>query len=313
MNAQLPRIGIVPYDRTFPIVRGEVDGADAFNFVLSDTMDITMGLLEQRYDAGEMSLAAFVKAKAEGYPLRAVPIFTNRKFFHQYIYVARDSEIRSLSDLKGRRLLVTMYWMTSSIWHRQILEDEAGITPADVEWYSLTPERLESMVVPEGVRLELLAANAAQNGAVQALTDGVVDCFLTAATSPELLAAREALKRPFADLGQTQRQYYERTGIFPIVHLLVCQEDLLASDPGAADRLDAIFQESKRIAYTDLQDESRTALPLIRTYIDDSVALFGDDPYRDGLEANRQALETFLHACHRQGLTSRLVEVDELF
>jgi 4,5-dihydroxyphthalate decarboxylase len=289
MTDSRPRIAVARYDRTIPLILSEVEGCDRFDFHEGGTMDITRGLLDGEIVAGEMSFSAFVKARETGMPLRALPIFTNRKFFQQYIYVARDSDIRSIADLGGRRVGVYMYWMTSSVWHRQYLAAEAGIEASDLEWVALMNDRLDSMKIPAGVNFESLGRSRPQ-GIAELLTDGRVDCILGAASTPEILEARDRIERPFDDLDQAQRDYFERTGIFPIVHLVVCRES---------------FQK--------LEDETYTSLPFIRSYVDDSRSVFGSDPYQDGLEANRHILEAFLESSHRQGLTERRLGVEELF
>ncbi len=311
MSAALPRIALTRYDRTLPLILSEVDGADQFEFEEGGTMDITRALLEGGFDAGEMSLSAFVKARESGMPLRALPIFTNRKFFHQYIYVARGSDIKSLSDLSGRRVGVYMYWMTSSIWHRQCLLAEAGLEATDLEWTALMDDRMDSMRIPEGVRFESLGQSRPE-GIADLLLSGRVDCILGAATTPEILDARSRFERPFEKLDRAQRDYYERTRIFPIVHLVVCRESFLENGD-STDRLAAVFDRAKRAAYQKLEDETYTALPLIRSYLEDSREVFGDDPYEDGIEPNRHVLDAFLEASHRQGLTQKRLSVHDLF
>ena len=311
MTIARPRIAITRYDRTLPLVMAEVEGSDRFEFSVGGTMDITRALLEGSYDAGEMSLSAFVKAREEGFPLRALPIFTNRKFFQQYIYVARNSDIRSLSDLGGRRVGVYMYWMTSSVWHRQCLRAELGIEASDLQWTALMPDRMESMRVPAGVQLECLG-HSRPEGIADLLLEGRVDCILGAAPTPEILNVRDRLERPFENLDDAQRGYYQRTGIFPIVHLVVCREALL-EDKEHTEQLRAVFEAAKQAAYQNLEDETYTALPFVRSYLEDSREVFGPDPYQDGIEPNRHVLDAFLEASHHQGLTEKRLAVDELF
>jgi len=311
MTDARPRIAVTRYDRTLPLILAEAEGCERFRFEEGGTMDITRGLLDGEIAAGEMSLSAFVKARESGMPLRALPIFTNRKFFQQYIYVAPGSEIRSISDLAGRRVGVYMYWMTSSIWHRQYLSAEAGIEASDLQWIALMDDRMDSMKVPPDVRFESLGRSRPE-GIADLLLDGRVDCILGAASTPEILRARDRLERPFRDLDGAQREYFERTRIFPIVHLVVCRESFLENDEDA-EGLCAVFEAAKKSAYQKLEDETYTALPFIRSYLEDSRSVFGSDPYRDGLESNRHVLDAFLESSHRQGLTETRLGVEDLF
>ena len=126
------RVAIGLYDRTRALLEGDVSD-ERLEFVAADTQESTVGLLEGRYEAAEMSLATYVKAREESDRLRALPIFTHRKFFHQYVWTRRGSGIGSLVALRGKRVIAPMYWMTSSIWHRMILGDEAAIDAEDHE------------------------------------------------------------------------------------------------------------------------------------------------------------------------------------
>jgi 4,5-dihydroxyphthalate decarboxylase len=297
------------YDRTQPLFEGAADRDLRFRFVRADTQESTFGLLEGRYSAGEMSLATYAKAREESDRLQAIPVFTHRKFFHQYVWVKRGSAIRGLADLRGRRVVVPMYWMTSSIWHRLMLEDEAGISARDLEWLVVAKDRLPSMRPPTDVRVRVVEGRSA----LDLLCDGTADALLTAATSPDILAVRERLERPFEDVAAAQRRYFKRTGIFPPVHAIVCRRQIFAEQPGLVAALAGAIEEAKRLAYRRLEDESRTSLPFLREHLDDTRLVFGGDPYADGLEANRAAIEVFAAAAHHQGLTARRLRVEELF
>jgi 4,5-dihydroxyphthalate decarboxylase len=204
-----------------------------------------------------------------------------------------------------------MYWMTSSIWHRQCLHAELGIEASDLSWTALMDDRMDSMRIPAGVPFESLGQSRPE-GIADLLLDGRVDCILGAATTPEILAARDRFERPFEDLDRAQRDYFQRDRIFPIVHLVVCRESFLENGEEAA-RLCAVFESAKQVAYQKLEDETYTALPLVRSYLEDSQQVFGPDPYQDGIEPNRHVLDAFLEASHRQGLTEKRLVVDELF
>jgi 4,5-dihydroxyphthalate decarboxylase len=79
------------------------------------------------------------------------------------------------------------------------------------------------------------------------------------------------------------------------------------------ERLCAVFEAAKQAAYQKLEDETYTALPFIRSYLEDSREVFGPHPYQDGIEPNRSTLDAFLEASHHQGLTEKRLTVDELF
>lgn len=304
------RVAIGSYDRTRPLLEGRVTTA-GFQFLSADTETATVGMLNGRFDAGEMSLATYVKAREEGAPLIALPLFTHRKFFHQYVFVRRGGPIRCLTELRGRRVLVPMYWMTSSIWHREILAEESGIQASEIEWLVARRDRLEAMQPPPNVHVREVGGTL--DDLVDRLRHGEADCLMTAATTPAVLAARAELAWPYGDACRAQREFFARTRVFPPVHAIVCRRDLVEGEPERVARLAAAVGEAKRVAYAELEDESRTSLPFVREYLEDTRATFGLDPYTDGIEPNRGALEMFLNACFRQRLTARSLSVEEAF
>jgi 4,5-dihydroxyphthalate decarboxylase len=299
-------VAIGAYDRTAPLLAGEVGGDLPFEFVAADTQESTFGMLEGRYDAGEMSLATYAKVREESDRLQAIAVFTHRKFFHPYVWTRRGSRIRSLADLRGRRVIVPMYWMTSSVWHRMILEDEAGVRATELEWHVVARDRLPSMTPPAGV----VVREIGRRSIVEMLESGDADAILHAATVPELAAARGRLERPFV---AGERRFFERTGYFPPVHAIVLRREILDERPDDVARLARAVDESKRLAYARLEFEPRTTLPFIREHLEEMHRLFAGDPYPDGLEANQAAIAAFATALHTQGLTARRLEEDELF
>jgi hypothetical protein len=66
------------------------------------------------------------------------------------------------------------------------------------------------------------------------------------------------------------------------------------------------FERAKEQAYGALQNERVTSLPLMRSYLDETVSLFGADPWSYGLERNWKELDQFLTHAHYQGLTNSL-------
>jgi 4,5-dihydroxyphthalate decarboxylase len=75
------------------------------------------------------------------------------------------------------------------------------------------------------------------------------------------------------------------------------------------------FDQSKRIALEKLADTSSTkvTLPFVEERLIEARALMGEDFWSYGVASNRTTLETFLRHHHSQGLSSRLVAVEEMF
>jgi 4,5-dihydroxyphthalate decarboxylase len=109
--------------------------------------------------------------------------------------------------------------------------------------------------------------------------------------------------------------YYKRTGIFPIMHLVGVRRTLAEAHPWLPGAVFKAFSQAKAAALAQLSDTSasKVTLPFVEERLKEVRALMGEDFWSYGVEANRKTLETFLRHHHSQGLSSRLVTVEELF
>lgn len=269
------------------------------------------GVLDGTFDAAEMPLAHYVFLRSIGAPFTAIPVFPDRLFLQQYVYTRPDTGIRSPGDLRGRRVLVPMYYMTASFWHRALLAEEYGIRPREITWHTTSPERDARMRLPADVQVVL---SRGPHLGLERLLDGTTDCLMTEGTPFVPPEQRQRVVRLHADVDARQRDYFRRTGCHPIVHVIVVRQQAVDERPAILEELCEAFDRAKQSAYYLLQNERTTGLPLMRGYLDETVALFGDDPWPYGVEdRNRAELERFLGYAHDQGLTDRRLDVDALF
>jgi 4,5-dihydroxyphthalate decarboxylase len=210
--------------------------------------------------------------------------------------------------LRGRKVMAApSYFSTPSFWHRALLQEETGLTPRDLVWYAAYPE-------PKGMKAPVKVTHApASMLGLERLLDGTVDCLMTARTAYLPPGEEHRVKRVIADAWDKQRAWVKRTGYFPIAHVVAIHKKVLDARPGFGEELCAAFDQSKDIAYRILQDERMNTLPLMRGYLDDTVAIWGDDPWPYGLERNAAQITTFLKYAHEQGMTDRQLALDELF
>jgi len=269
------------------------------------------------FDITELSFSSYLVKHAQGdCPYIAVPVFLSRAFRHTSIYVRKD-RIRTPQDLKGKRVGIPEYQLTAIVWARSILQDDYGIRPEDVTWVRGgidTPGRPEKIKLnlPAGVHVE-----AAPEGTTisQLLDAGEIDGFI--APRPPSGAA---LQNPhvgwlFDDPTAVAKDYYRRTGIFPIMHVVGIRKEIAAAHPWLPGAVFKAFNASKAAALELLADTSATkvTLPFVEEQLKAAKDLLGEDFWSYGVQANRNTLQAFLKHHHAQGLSSRLVEVDELF
>jgi 4,5-dihydroxyphthalate decarboxylase len=304
-------VGVLKFDRTAALVDGRVR-VDDTNFVnCPGAVPTINGLLGGAFDAADVPLVQYVYWKSVGMPITAIPVFSDRMFQHEYIYTRPDAGIESLADLRGRRVMCApAYFATPAFWHRGLLLEEFGIHPEEVLWHVPRRDTYEKASVPRGISVTLSPASVL---GVERLLDNTVDCLFTARTPLVEPADAARLQRVFKDAHGALRMWIEKNDSFPILHVIAVKSDAVAERPGFGWDLCEGFDRAKQIAYNVLQDERMTALPLMRGFLDETVSLFGRDPWPYGLARNADQLDRFLGYTHAQGFTPKRLSVDQLF
>ena len=308
------------YDRTRPIIDGRVpiQGVTPVCMAQEPEELFFRAFRHADYDVCELSLSSFVVRTARGdCPYIGVPVFPSRFFRHTSIYIRTDRGIESPEDLKGRRIGTPEYQLTACVWARALLEDDHGVKPSDVTWVRGGIDekgRVEKIKLnlPGDVKIEDIDPDTTLNELLEA---GEIDGMVTPRAPSCFKRGEPNVGRLFADSEAAARYYYARTGIYPIMHLLGIRKTLLEQHPWLAGNIVKAFEEAKNVAAAHLKDIAapKVMLPFLAEHLEALQALFGDDIWPYGLDANRVVLETFLRHHHAQGLSERLVAVEELF
>ena len=311
-------VAVGPYDRTRALIDGsvQIDGVDPVCMTLSPEEIFFRALRHAEFDICELSLSSFtVKTAQGGGPYVGVPAFVSRMFRHTSIYVRTD-RIRKPEDLKGKKVGLPEYQLTANVWARAILEDDYGVKPSDIHWIrggiedADRPEKI-SITLPKDVKLE----NGPPGKSISALlAEGAIDGFI-APRPPSVPKGTPHIGWLFPDPVAAARDYYKRSGAFPIMHLVGVRRDLADAHPWLPGAVFKAFEQAKAAALAQLSDTSATkvTLPFVEERLAEARALMGEDFWSYGLEPNRKTLETFLKHHHAQGLSSRLVKPEELF
>jgi len=313
-------LAIGDYDRVRPLVDGAVriDAIDP-QFLLLEPEEIFFRALRHGdFDICELSLSSYcVKTAAGTSAYIAVPVFPSRAFRHTSIYIRKDRGIRAPTDLKGKTVGVPEYQLTANVWARMILKQDYGVDPADIAWvrggYEQTG-RIEklSLNLPPAIRL-----NDAPPGATISamLAAGELDAVIGPRAPSCFTAGDPKIGYLFDDPQKSAQDWYRKTKIFPIMHLLGIRRTLAQSHPWLPGAVFKAFEQSKAIALERLGDTSATkvTLPFVEEQLAAARALMGADFWSYGLAPNRHVLSQFLAQHHGEGLSSRLLTPEELF
>jgi 4,5-dihydroxyphthalate decarboxylase len=312
-------VAVGDYDRVRPLLDGAVaiDGVDATYMTLSPEEIFFRAFRHAEFDICELSMSSFALKTAQGdNPYVGVPAFVSRAFRHTSIYVRTD-RVRTPADLKGRKVGLPEYQLTANVWARAMLEDDHGVKPADVTWVrggiatAGRPEKI-SIDLPSDIRLE----NAPDGTTIsQLLERGDIDGFM--APRPPTLADpnHPHVGWLFPDPTAAAKDYYQRTRIFPIMHVVGVRREIADRHPWLPAAVLKAFEAAKAAALAKLSDTSATkvTLPFVEEQLAAARALMGDDFWSYGVEPNRHVLDTFLRHHHGQGLSPRRLAVEELF
>jgi 4,5-dihydroxyphthalate decarboxylase len=312
-------VAIGNYDRARALFDGsvQIDGVDPVFMMLPPEEIFFRAFRTHDFDICELSMSSFtVKTAERNCPYVGVPAFVSRAFRHNSIYVRTD-RIKSPADLKGKRIGLPEYQLTACVWARIILEDDHGIKPSDVTWVRGgidDPSRPEKITIklPAGVRLE----NAPAGRTISELLEGgEIDAFI-APRVPSLAGKRNPnIGWLFADPIAAGKDYYKRTGIFPIMHVTGIRRTLVEQHPWLPAAVLKAFERAKTRCLDELEDTStsKCTLPFVEEQLKAARELMGYDFWSYGLAPNRKVLETFLRHHHAQGLSARQVTPEELF
>jgi 4,5-dihydroxyphthalate decarboxylase len=313
-------VAVGDYDRTRALIDGTVviDGVDPVYMTLVPEEIFFRAFRAAEFDICELSLSSYtVKTAQNDCPYIAVPAFVSRAFRHTSIYVRTD-RVKKPQDLKGRKVGLPEYQLTANVWARALLDDDYGVTPADIHWIRggiEEPGRPEKLAIklPPGVRLD----SAPEGATISALLEaGEIDGFIAPRPPALVEKGHPHVGWLFAEPAAVAKDYFKRTGFFPIMHVVGIRRTLAEKHPWLPGAVLKAFAQAKAVGVERLSDTSATkvTLPFVEEALKAARALMGEDYWSYGVnQPNRTVLDYFLGQHHAQGLSPRRVSVDELF
>jgi 4,5-dihydroxyphthalate decarboxylase len=312
--------------RSNPILTGEVkpEGIDLHASSIHPSELFWRQLGFQEFEASEMSMSSLLMAISHGIDTWvAVPIFTSRTFFHTGVLVAEGSGITEPGQLNGKRVGVPEYQQTAALWARGILQHEYDVDPRKIHWYmERPPERSHGgatgFVPPEGVDLQYMSRDTDMG---EMLANGEIDAALLYIAGANNLVDRSS--RPLGDPGSgalrlfdrraEATRYFKKTGLFPVNHCVAVRRDVVESNPWVPVALYEAFVEAKQLAQrrTNASIENFAELGLIDEAAE--ADLLGTDLFPYGIKANGHLLDTITQYSYEQGLSSRLLTIEDIF
>jgi 4,5-dihydroxyphthalate decarboxylase len=312
------------YDRMLDLYRGDVrpDGI-TLNFIPMDgsagareIFDRMAGNLE--FDLSEMSSSEFIARKSAGETsLVALPVFPSRVFRHGMVSVNRRSGIKSPKDLEGRRVGVPIYTMSAAVWMKGHLQHDYGVDISTIQWVEGAVNHPGQHGHPSILPL-LKQPRVEKNTSGKSLSDllesGGIDAII-GTVLPDAIHHNPDIQRLFPNYREEEKNYYRRTRVFPIMHLLAMRRDTYEEHPFIASSLFDAMCESKERARKRMRDLGTLnyMLPWMTADLDEIDDVFGGDPWPYGIESNRPTLEALMTYLTDQAIIKAPIPIEDLF
>jgi 4,5-dihydroxyphthalate decarboxylase len=309
------------YDRTAALRTGEVtvEGID-LNYLFIEApreiFDRMVGGLE--FDVSELSCSEFVSMTAAGKcPFVALPVFPSRMFRHGFIYINKSSGIRDPKDLEGKRVGVPLYTQTAAIWIRGHLMHQYGVNLDSLRWVQGAVEKTGTHGKPHTLA-PLKPVNIEQNNSSHSLGEllvkGEIDALI-GSRQPDELGYCANIARLFPNYRCVEREFYTRTNIFPVMHLVAIRRDVYEKNRWIANSLYKAFVDAKKYALARMRFSGSQCymLPWQRADVDEIDEVFGGDPWPYGVEANRPTLAALVQYMAEQTFIAQPMPIEELF
>lgn len=303
------------YDLTSALERGEVrpKGIDLniMNYHSADR-HWRMGR-HQDFDICEYSSGSYLasRAYADEYPFTAIPVFPHRRFRHSYIFKSAKADIEDPSDFEGKDVAIKHWQNSAGLWMRGLCAEQYGLDLESVNWHFATaPGNVAEYEVPDRYNVQHIPED---RDFEEMLKTGELDAALHPAMLESMKTEGSGVERVFENSMEVEIEYFQETGVFPIMHVVVIRDDVLEEHPWVAQNMYEAFEEARDVAMNKIEDPRWTALAWARQHLEHQQEILGMNPYPYGIEDNELALQTWLRYAHDQGLIPYEYDYEELF
>jgi 4,5-dihydroxyphthalate decarboxylase len=258
---------------------------------------------------GESSMAGHLRRIDQGdRSLVALPVFPLRNFTARDLYVRKDGPVKTVMDLRGKRLGMYDWVASGSIWYRHFLAF-MGVLPAELHWTigEVDGARITShnYSLPEGVKLTSRPLS-------ELLLAGELEAIYSPPRPHRYHPLDGPLVRLFSDIRAIERDYFRATRLFPPQHLIVLKRPVWEAHKWIARSLTEAFARA-----TDMFAKAQRGFPYVSPWLDmeleETEALMGADFHAEGFEKNREAIEVFGEQARAAGIIRQRITAEDYF
>lgn len=312
-------IATTDYDhfRDFRLGAVQAEGIDHTWLTLGHHEIFARFTFNREWDVTELSFAKFTaQVTRENSDIIGLPVPCSRLFRFSSFYVNKNSGIKTVEDLRGKRIGSPEWAHTAAVYMRGWLHNDVGVKLPDIHWYQAGANeagRIEKveLSLPDGVQLTRVPEKSLSD----MLAAGEIDCAIIARPPNCYLEGHSDVVRLFPDFLEMEEDYYQRTRVWPIMHIIAIQKHILDANPWVARNLYNAFLESKRRSLERILDPAVSRYPVawLPIYARRMRDMFDGDPFPFGIEENRATWEQLLLYAHQQGIAHRHVAPEDIF
>ena len=271
----------------------------------------------REFDVAELSFAKFTtQVSRDNSDIIGLPVICSRLFRFSSFYVNKRSGITTIEDLKGKKVGSPEWAHSAAVYMRGWMHNDVGVKLTDVHWYQAganAPGREEKVELhlPTGVTITRVSDKSLS----EMLASNEIDCAIIARPPTCFLEGHPDVVRLFPDYLHMEEDYYTRTKVWPIMHIIAMRRSIVDQHPWVARNLYNAFLESKRRSIERILDPavSRYPVPWLATYARKMRDTFGGDLFPYGIEENRLTWEQMALYTYQQGIAHRQMKPEEFF
>ena len=269
------------------------------------------------FDIHEMSFGRYISlVSQQKNEMTSLPVFPSRVARQSAFYVRQDTKIKTPTDLEGTTIGIPEWTQTATIYARGWLEEIVGVDLRSIKWLQTgvdEPGRPEpsNPILPDGIEVR----SDMDRSLSDMILSGDVDCVLSALPPKPARDADGRVKRLIPNAREVEQQFFQETGIFPIMHLICVKNEVLEKYPWVAMNLMDAFEEAKNNSVQRALKESHSIYPVPWgfSYAEMARDMFEGEIWPYGLEPNRRTLEAFLRFGYAQGVAHLKLKPEDLF
>ena len=299
------------YDYLTPLLTGEVLVED-IDLTIDSKRLITQVTEDPYVPGGEYSFSRSLILWSQGdRSFVPIPFFCYRAFRQRCFFVKRGSALRDLQDLSGKRVGTNAWPDTGNTWSRAALR-ERGVKIDSIQWWVGAIDEAHPFKGTSGSEPSYVQVAPQGRTLREMLIAGELDALMVPIPPKGFYEPNNAIVRLYPNYREVERDYWQRTGIYPGHHIFLLRREVFEKNPWIALNLYAAFDASKKLWQQKRLDLAELT-PWALADIEETMSLLGPDWHTNGFGPNRKMIQAICDEELAQGLVKQPIDPVSFF